>query len=85
MDEMEKAERNSGGAVLAGKEVEMNSGGRPFPLSMVVGQDNIKQVRTLSSSARRTVRIPPLTRRYSKGSPLLRRKPEHGWSRNLRW
>ena len=37
-------EANDGGAVLAGKDLnEMDSGGRPFPLSMVVGQDSIKQ------------------------------------------
>ena len=42
LDEMEAAAGNTG-AILAGKEDIMESGGRPFPLSMVVGQDNIKQ------------------------------------------
>jgi len=37
------AAMDSGGAVLSGKEEEEESGGRPYPLSMVVGQDNIKQ------------------------------------------
>jgi len=44
MKAIDEMEANDGGAVLAGKDLnEMDSGGRPFPLSMVVGQDSIKQ------------------------------------------
>ncbi|GMH95418.1 hypothetical protein TrVE_jg2499 [Triparma verrucosa] len=49
IDDMERAERAQGNAVLAGKEEETDSGGRPFPLSMVVGQDNIKQALLFSA------------------------------------
>jgi len=41
MDDLDA--KSNTGAILAGKEDIMESGGRPFPLSMVVGQDNIKQ------------------------------------------
>ena len=40
---MAEMDASGGGAILAGKEEEIDSGGRPFPLSMVVGQDMIKQ------------------------------------------
>ena len=39
IDKMEAADNAKMGAVLAGKEEMIDSGGRPFPLSMVVGQD----------------------------------------------
>lgn len=48
---MEAEDGNTvGGAVMGVKlETLMESGGRPFPLSMVVGQDAIKQALLLSA------------------------------------
>ena len=47
--EAEEAEKKTGGVKLGLQADQMLSGGRPFPLSMVVGQDAIKQALLLSA------------------------------------
>lgn len=50
MEAEEEADRqNAGGSQVKGTADQMDLGGRPFPLSMVVGQDSIKQALLLSS------------------------------------
>jgi len=40
---MDKQQAAAPNAIIGGKDNMMDAGGRPFPLSMVVGQDSIKQ------------------------------------------
>ena len=56
--EAEDAGKNAVGGASMGVKLEtlLESGGRPFPLSMVVGQDAIKQALLLSAVNNRMVR-----------------------------